>query len=146
MMSNNQLPQNGITIEQAKSWTKAWQTTNPSLSKAFLIPVTDIITLFKELNVLIPDNNGGFIINDNNTLDVAIRSYLAIGPSEENEEKGQDEEKLVLVGAVKVNGEYQDQVEETTNTLKVPLSGSGAFDFTKPCPKFCDPKSPLNHN
>ncbi|MFT5892153.1 MAG: hypothetical protein ACI9Y7_002263, partial [Dokdonia sp.] len=58
---------------------------------------------------------------------------------------GTEEEKLVLVGAVAVGAEYQDQVEETTNKLKVTLSGSGAFDFILPCPRFCDPKSPLNH-
>jgi len=143
-MSNN-LPNNGITIDQAKNWTEAWQKQNPKISKAFLIPTTDIISLFKELNVLISDSNGGYILNDNNSLDVAIRAYLAIGPSEEKDEIGEDEEKLVLVGAVNVNGEFQDQVEETRNTLQVTLSGSGAFDFTRPCPRYCDPKSPLNH-
>jgi hypothetical protein len=142
---SNQLPTNGITIDQAKEWTNAWQSKNPTISKAFLIPTTDIISLFKELQVLVLDSHGNFIINDNNSMDVALRAYLAIGPSEEKEETGLDEEKLVLVGAVAVNEEYQDQVEETENKLQVTLSGSGAFDFTKPCPKFCDPKSPLNH-
>ena len=142
---SNQLPTNGITIDQAKKWTATWQTNNPKNSKAFLIPTTDIISLFKELNVLVLVSHGNLIINNNSNMDVAIRAYLAIGPSEEKEETGQDEEKLVLVGAVAVNGEYQDQVEETKNKLQVTLSGSGAFDFTKPCPKFCDPKSPLNH-
>ena len=146
---SNQLPTNGITIEQAKNWTAAWQSKNPSISKAFLIPTTDIISLFKELKVLIPDANGNFILNDNNDLEVAIRAYLAIGPSEEKDEEGQDEEKLVLVGAVEVQvdggKEFQDQVEESKHPLQVTLVGSGAFDFTKPCPKRCDIASPLFH-
>ena len=145
-MSSTNLPPNGITIEEAKAWTNAWQTKNPTISKAFLIPITDIITLFKELKVLIPDGDKNFIINDNNTLEVAIRAYLAIGPSEEEEAEDQDEEKLVLVGAVEEGGIFQDQVLESKNQLKVQLVGSGAFDFTKPCPIYCDKMSPLNHS
>ena len=144
-MSENSLPKNGITIKQAKDWTQAWQTKNPTISKAFLIPTTDIIALFKELKVLVPGDNNDFILNKNNDLEVAIRAYLAIGPSDEIDEAGKDEEKLVLVGAVKVGDDYQDQVLESRNTPQVTISGSGAFDFTKPCPRGCDAKSPLNH-
>lgn len=140
-MNDNQLPANGITIRQAKDWTKAWRTKNPDIPRAFLIPPTDIIALFKELNVLTLDTNGNYILNDKNPLEVAIRAYLAIGPSEETEK---DEEKLVLVGAVKEGNDYQDQVEGSPHPLKVELSGSGVFDFTKPCPLVCDPRSPLN--
>ncbi len=144
-MSEHSLPENGITIKQAKDWTKAWQTKNPEISKAFLIPITDIVTLFKELKVLIPQGDKDFILNEKNDLEVAIRAYLAIGPSEEIAEAGKDEDKLVLVGAVKVEGDYQDQVEDSQHNLKVQLSGSGAFDFTLPCPRHCDKESPLNH-
>lgn len=144
-MNNNQLPPTGITIRQAKDWTKAWRTKNPDISRAFLIPTTGIIALFKELNVLTLDTtNGNYILNNDNPLEVAIRAYLAIGPSEETAAAGADEEKLVLVGAVKEVNDYQDQVEGSPYTLKVELSGSGAFDLTKPCPRWCDPRSPLN--
>lgn len=141
-MSTKPLPPNGITIEQAKNWTAAWQTKNPNLSKAFLIPIPGILQLLEELTVLKSDGKGGLIVNDSPTVAPKLRSYLAIGP----DEKGVLEEKLVLVGAVKVGTDYQDQVEESPHTLKVSLSGSGVFDFSKPCPKYCDKTSPLNHD
>jgi hypothetical protein len=140
-MSQNNLPEKGITIRQAKEWTAAWQSQNPKHSKAFLIPMEAIVELLKELNVLESNGAGGHTLNTNNPLTPALRAYLAVGP----DAQGTEEEKLVLVGAVAVGAEYQDQVEETTNKLKVTLSGSGAFDFTFPCPRYCDPKSPLNH-
>ncbi|EDM43581.1 hypothetical protein SCB49_08323 [unidentified eubacterium SCB49] len=142
-MNNNKLPEKGITIEDAIDWTAAWQSKYPNNSKAFLLPMEAIINLLKELNVLELDatRSGTYKLNTNNPLNPAIRAYLGIGP----DENGVTTEKMVLVGAVEVGDEYQDQVEGTSNSLKVPLSGSGAFNFCYPCPVFCDKKSPLFH-
>lgn len=135
------LANNRITIEMAKAWTKTWQEDNPEHSKAFLVPIDDVLNILQLLGVLVDDGKGELTTKGNTNLDTAIRAYMAIGP----DEAGVTEEKLVLVGAVEVKGEWQDQVQETKNTLKVSLVGSGAYDFTEPCPATCDPKSPLFH-
>lgn len=135
------LASNRITIDQAKTWTKTWQDNNPKHSKAFLIPKDDILNVLQLLGVLVDDGDGNLTTKNNTDLKTAMRAYMAIGP----DSKGVTEEKLVIVGAVDVKGEWQDQVQETKNTLKVSLVGSGAYDFTEPCPATCDPKSPLFH-
>ena len=139
--NNVVLPKNGIDIADAENWTKAWQTKYPALSKAFLIPNSDLLSLLEEIGVLVSDGKGGFTVHSNPNA-YGIRAYMAIGPDPAT---GKDEEKLVMVGTVDVKGEYQDQVENSKNTLQVPLSGSGAFDFTRPCPVRCDINSSLFH-
>ena len=136
------LPAGGITQKEATNWTGAWQAAYPNLSKAFLIPNADILSLLEELGVLVPDGKGGFTVHSNPPT-YGIRAYMAIGPDPANPK--QNEEKLVMVGTVDVKGEYQDQVLGTSNPLQIPLTGSGAFDFTRPCPFLCDKNSPLNH-
>ena len=135
------LPKDGITITEAENWTAAWQRTHPSLSKAFLIPNTDLISLLEEIGVLVSDGKGGLTVHSNPKA-YGIRAYMAIGPDPAT---GKDEDKLVMVGTVDVKGTYQDQVLHTKNTLQVPLRGSGAFDLVRPCPKWCDLNSPLYH-
>lgn len=136
-------PAGGITQKEAVDWTAAWQSKYPNLSKAFLIPNADLINLLEELGVLVSDGQGGYTVHSNPG-SYGVRAYMAIGPDPANPK--QNEEKLVMVGTVDVKGEYQDQITGTPNPLQVPLSGSGAFDITRPCPRFCDKNSPLNHN
>lgn len=140
-MSAKPLPKNGITIEEAKYWTASWQLENPTKARAFLIPIPDLLELLTELTVLKSDGKGGLCTNPADHLQEGVRAYMAVGP----DTKGSPEEKLVLVGAVDVSGEYQDQVLESPHTPVLPISGSGAFDFTLPCPRHCDRTSPLNN-
>ncbi|MGJ8666659.1 MAG: hypothetical protein ACSHW7_09855 [Patiriisocius sp.] len=135
------LPKDEISITDAENWTAAWQKKNPGHAKAFLIPNTDLLSLLEEIGVLVSDGKGGLTVHSN-PLAYGIRAYMAIGP---NPATGEEEEKLVLVGTVDVKGDYQDQVENSKNPLRIPLSGSGAFDLTRPCPVKCDRNSPLVH-
>lgn len=140
-MSTPKLPKNGITIEDAKYWTASWQLENPGKARAFLIPIPDLLEILTELTVLKSDGRGGLTTNPADHLEEGLRGYMAVGP----DDKGAPEERLVLVGAVKVKGVYQDQVLESPNPPVISISGSGAFDAIIPCPRACDPKSPLNN-
>ncbi|GER60275.1 hypothetical protein [Patiriisocius marinus] len=140
--SDSKLPKNGVPIDDAENWTKAWQTKYPSHSKAFLIPNTDLLSLLEEIGVLVSDGKGGLVVHSNPAV-YGIRAYMAIGPDRIT---GEEEEKLVMVGTVDVKGEFQDQVKNSKDEPQVPLSGSGAFDFGRPCPKTCNVNSSLYHN
>jgi len=140
-MNTPKLPKNGITIEDAKYWTASWQLENPNKARAFLIPIPDLLELLTELTVLKKNVDGSLSTNPSDHLKEGLRAYMAVGP----DDKGSPEERLVLVGAVDVGGVYQDQVLESPNTPVIPISGSGAFDAIIPCPRACDPKSPLNN-
>jgi hypothetical protein len=132
-------PFGSINEQQARDWTKAWQIANPNLPKAFLIPNSSLLSILEEIGVLVPDGNGGFTVESESKA-YGVRAYMAIGPDAET---GKNENKLVMVGTVEIDGEYQDQVEGTKNPLQVSLIGSGAFDMTRPCPRICDTNSPL---
>ncbi len=140
-MSPKPLPKNGITMEEAKYWTASWQLENATKARAFLIPIPDLLELLTELTVLKSDGDGGLVTNPADHLKEGVRAYMAVGP----DDNGKPEEKLVLVGAVDVGGEYQDQVLESPHKAVLPISGSGAFDFILPCPRHCDKNSPLNN-
>lgn len=136
MTPKKTLPTNGIYIKDAIAWTKAWQKVNPNLPKAFSIPIGDLMELLQELGVLQNDGKGNLTTHGTTNPADGIRAYMATDLST-------NEDKLILVGTVNVNGVAEDQVKGTTNTLKVSLAGEGAFDFVVPCPKKCDLKSPL---
>jgi hypothetical protein len=138
---NGTPPFGSISQKEAVNWTKAWQTAHPDLSKAFLIPNASLLSILEEIGVLVPDGKGGFTVNSEPEA-FGVRAYMAIGPGPAKEK---DENKLVMVGTIEVDGEYQDQIEGTKNPLQVPLIGSGAFDMVRPCPKVCDTNSPLVH-
>jgi len=136
-----------------------WQKENDGVHcSAFLIPVPDLIDTLKEMGII--DSSGKVI--STNEVDPRIRAYMAI-----DEEKAKEPgfgEKLVIVGTEVrkdargnyIKNEYGeiihfDIVEGERNSFDAVTSlasptGSGAFDFTLPCPNNCDPDSPLNHS
>lgn len=140
------LPPNGITIKDAEDWTTAWQANCKDVAKAFLIPMEDLLELLTELKVLKPDGNGNLITDGTNYPLDGIRAYngLIMDPTDDKN-VAKAEKKIVLVGTVDVNGEAQDQVENSKDAPKVELLGSGAFDFGFPCPKRCNKNSSLYH-
>lgn len=148
-MSTNNQPQSGLTpldsisIENAIAWTKNWQKLFPTHSKAFLIPIIDLLNLLQELKVIRKNDDGTFEnLSSAHPHNKAIRAYMAIGDTDGD---GDLEERLVMVGAIENDeGIYVDQVPKRRDNATVTLSGSGAFDFTIPCPNDCDPKSSLN--
>ncbi|MFT7072224.1 MAG: hypothetical protein ACJA1Z_003903 [Patiriisocius sp.] len=138
--SDEKLPKNGITAKEASDWTAAYQTAHPNETKAFSIPIVDLLELLTELGVLQKDSKGNLTTHGVTDPADGIRAYLAIGP--DPDKPSVNEDKLVLVGTV----DGEDQVKGTPNPLKVTLLGSGAFDLTRPCPTKCDVKSPLYHS
>ena len=149
---------NPIPIECAEKWTAKWQKENKGIHcSAFLIPVPDLINTLKEMGII--DDYGNVVSTEDP--DPKIRAYMAIDEAKAKEPGFG--EKLVIVGTeVRKfrNGEYItnehgeiihfDIVEGETNSFDAVASlaspsGSGAFDFTLPCPNNCDPDSPLNH-
>lgn len=141
------LPPNGVNIEDAEEWTKAWQANCKDVAKAFLIPMEDILELLTELKVLQPDGNGNLFTNGTDYPMDGLRVYNGLIMDPNNPTSvAKAEKKIVLVGTVNVDGEDQDQVENSKDSPKVELSGSGAFDFGMPCPKRCNKNSSLYHN
>ena len=130
---------NPINIADAKAWTKKWQDDNPNHAKGFLIPIDDLLACISQLGLTITKNANG--IYESNDPNAKIRAYMGIDINNLSEGFG---EKLVYVGTVNDNGTYKDVVEEGSYP-KTGISriGSGAFDFTNPCPNACDINSPL---
>ena len=132
-----------ISIEDAKAWTKNYQGNMRSGdAKAFLISCDTIVDILKEMKVIQEDSRGNITLH--NIKGSNIRAYMAKNPKQ-TEANGQT---LVMVGTMKDSGgTYRDMVKEEINPPYNPsdLDGSGAFDFTKPCPIYCDENSPLNH-
>ena len=132
-----------ISIEDAKAWTKAYQDNMPKRSaKAFLISCGTIVDILKEMKVLQDNGKGDFSLN--NVEDSSIRAYMAIN----SEKTDENRQTLVMVGTKKdATGVERDMVEGEKNAPfnKEDVTGSGAFDFTGLCPKYCDDNSPLNH-
>lgn len=115
-----------ISLDDAKDWTGNWRTAPTTAARAFLIPVNDIQGVLNEIK-----SQSG---------EPCARAYLAI------DDKGV--EKLVIVGT------SQDTTTTPGTTIYrdlLPAVGedyetatNSIYDFTKPCPTFCDPASPLN--
>lgn len=124
-----------ILLEEAQVWTKRWQAKNPEHSKAFLIPVDDLIACFNEMGVKFETDVNGKLHVVIDTYEPYIRGYMAIDDS--------SEEHLLIVGTTSEDGiQYDDMIG---NNLNSPIEGSGVYDFTKPCPNNCDENSPLYH-
>ena len=131
-----------LDIDKAEAYTLKWQTENKNKHcSAFLIPATDLICSLTEMGII---KDG--VVDENNLDTAGVRAYMAIDSSIK-EGYG---EKLVLVGTVDVGGVHRDIVEGEKGgyaaALGITMDGSGAFDFTSPCPNDCDDDSPLNHN
>ena len=122
-----------IPLSQAKEWTANWRKNNPNLSKAFLLPVEDLIGCLMEMGIITTDSKGNTTIKFKE--EDKVRTYLGIDKD--------GEEKLIMVGTKNEGGTYTDIIREETAVEK---SGgnSGIYNYSKPCPPECDPKSPLN--
>ncbi|HIC32973.1 MAG TPA: hypothetical protein EYO76_13750 [Flavobacteriaceae bacterium] len=115
-----------ISIEDAKTWTENWQKNNPNQPKAFLIPADDLIACFNTMDIKVTVDANGKLHLEVDRFEPAVRSYLAIDTN--------DEAHLLIVGTSTTDGEnYKDHPE------------NGVYDFTRPCPSNCDPKSILFH-
>jgi len=141
--------QNEFTIpaDIAAEWTARWREKNPE-AKAFLIPVEDLFGVLQEMNVLSPSGRTNeYIYNPGVERDV--RGYMGI------DENGTPH--MVMVGTKKFPDEkmpggvvyrdlYDGGVDGKAGTLEGAevFEGSGVYDFTTPCPDFCDPDSDLN--
>ena len=131
-----------VPLSDAKDWAAKWQSENPNKAKAFFIPMEDIVEAMKEMAVLQDDGSGGFSLSL--SADQGIRAYMAI--DENTPASVGSNEKLLIVGTVKdANGDHCDIIEGGTYPTSGGITrvGSGIFDFTNPCPNYCDPNSPL---
>ena len=112
-----------ISLKTAKKWAKTWREMESTYNKyheckAFNIPLEDLNGVLSEPGVK------------------SVRAYLAVETIDAT--KDQYEEKLLIVG---VNADGKDMINVNRN---LESDGSGIYDFTTPCPDFCDDDSPLN--
>lgn len=112
-----------ISLGEATTQTAAWRSSHPGACKAFLIPIQDLQGLLSEIQ-----SQGS---------NAYARAYLAMDGSEE---------KLVFVGTEEVpDGKggtyYKDLLPASTDTVED--DGNSIWDFTRPCPPYCDPNSAL---
>ena len=120
-----------IPVQTASEWTKKWKNKNPKNSKAFLLPIEDLLGCLVEMGIAKLDEHGnGTITYKENE---KVRTYLGIDDN--------GEEKLLMVGTKNEGEIYTDIINEDSEKE---VSNSGIFDFTDPCPTDCDPNSPLN--
>jgi hypothetical protein len=138
-----------ITLDDAILWTNIWRIANPENSKAYLIPVEDLIDVLKEMGVLKEGKNKNCFKIAKGKTQLDIRAYMAIDPHLGNPEKG-PEEKVLIVGTRKVKSPdgsgwvYEDIIRyKIIEDTDGDDDGSGIYDFTEPCPDACDKNSPL---
>ncbi|MEZ4874625.1 MAG: hypothetical protein R2793_04035 [Flavobacteriaceae bacterium] len=115
-----------ITLQQAIDWTTDYRNNEVTSARAFLIPIQDLQGALAEIQ--------------GQTGSPMVRAYLALDPST-------NEEKLVIVGTsqeVQRDGSiiYRDLLPDAG--VAVEDSSNSIYDFTKPCPTWCDDNSPLN--
>ena len=115
-----------ISLATAKTWTAEYRSRQSGQTKAFLIPIEDLEGVLNEIK--------------GQTGEPCARAYMGIDPSN-------GEEKLILIGTTQEkdrNGDvvYRDMLPTEEESDEGP--GPGIYDFTRPCPPYCDPNSPLN--
>jgi hypothetical protein len=105
-------------IQYAENWRETKKIVFPDgqVFKAFNIPASDIVDLYKKLQE--PGVS-------------SFRAYMALG-----DKNDMSSIRLLLV-AVDING--HDVINKNA------ADDSGIFDFTTPCPTQCDKDSPLNN-
>jgi hypothetical protein len=124
---------NTITLQTAKKWAKRWRKeegtyNNHHECRAFNIPKIDLQEVLKEDGV------------------VSVRAYLGIEIFEDPDTGAKmSEEKLMIVG-VDANNKDMISTKKGADGLLVsdPEEGDDIYDFSRPCPTYCDPSSPLN--
>ena len=131
---------NSVSLSTAKAWTANWRKIYPNQTKAFLIPVLDLIEALEEMDIIVD----GSI--DKNKTNACVRAYMALGVVD----KETVEEKLLIVGTEKVGEIYKDIIKydscchKEDEVIDDEIIGTGIYDFSHPCPPTCDPDSPLS--
>ena len=118
-----------ISLETAQQWTNQWRSDESTYNShnecnAFLIPTQDLQGVLNEMQ--------------GETGDTYIRAYIGVDPTTNTE-------KLIIVGT---RAEVQKDGSIIYRDL-LPAQGMGGtgnsiWDFTRPCPPYCDPDSSLN--
>ena len=117
-----------ISLATATQWTQQWRDVESSYNShnecnAFLIPIQDIQGVLAEMG----PNPGD---------DACVRAYPGVDPSDNTE-------KLIIVGTQKDRtGVYRDMLPDAADGDGG--SGNSIWDFTRPCPIYCDDSSALN--
>ncbi|WP_298893007.1 hypothetical protein [uncultured Psychroserpens sp.] len=120
------------TLQEGKDWTENWQSKHKTLSKAFRIPVEDLVACFNEMSLdFTIDASTKKLQVVPGTYDFSLRGYLGIDYA--------GEEKLLIVGTETTDGKLYKDI--TT----VDGGQSAIYDFTTPCPNDCDTGSLLYH-
>jgi hypothetical protein len=124
---------NTITLQTAKKWAKKWKKEEGTYNshhdcRAFNIPKIDLLEVLAEDGV------------------ASVRAYLGINVfTDPDTSKKVSEEKLMIVG---VDAEGKDMIStkkgENGDLISDPEGDGDIYDFTRPCPSYCDPESPLN--
>mgnify|MGYP000684062143 CR=1 FL=1 len=148
---------NQISLKKAIKWTERWREKCPNNCKAFSIPVQDMVAVLKEIGVIQEAGNTGLYVIDEKTPN-GVRAYMAIDPALEGEPGGG--EKIILVGTEPqidfdqkkvvqrdiINGKLDNKgpfVDPKNSLLGEDEIDTGIYDFSQPCPNFCDFESPL---
>ncbi len=132
------MSKNAILLKDAAQWTKNWRETCPNNCKDFLIPTVDLVEVLEEMNILEKTKKGNYKLKSTKNKD--IRAYMAIDP-ETQEGNG---EKILIVGTkLGKDGVYRDMVPGRKDAYELGDGEGDIYDFTKPCPNYCDPGSPL---
>jgi len=141
-MSETLTSRNTVTLNDAKEWTKLWQGNNPNHCKAFLVPAEDLTAVLKEMNILVQNPSGDYILDESKLVDNGVRAYMGIDTTDGTGKDNGYGEKLVIVGTT-----YDNKTKVHSDIIKNPLDpnneDSGIYDFTEPCPSECDQSSPL---
>lgn len=152
-----------VPFDNATADTALWRKLNPDHAKAFLIPSADLLSSLAEMGIISIDPTTGNITGNysaSNHQDV--RAYMGVDTSIYAKYGGGKDpvkfkengygEKLLIVGTQadpKDSNNYIDVMYDASTGRKyppgtrLPIEGSGIYDFTRPCPNECDPNSPL---
>lgn len=130
---------NCITLDEAKARTENWRKfiSNPSaaavmqqIPKAVYISKSDIISMYKSL--------------ENDPALVGARAYftLDVDPIVETKENIVTF-CMVMVKECESSPCGEDVIPSQNGMGDGDDDDTGIYDYTRPCPDFCDPKSPL---
>jgi hypothetical protein len=129
---------NTISLDEAKAYTQEWRNKESTYNShqelnAFLIPAVDL----QEALDLLKGQEGK----------TYVRAYIGV-----KHQARVSEEKLVIVATIADEDDstiYRDLIYGKVDGIGATTppsdpTNSGIFDFTYPCPTFCDPKSPIH--
>lgn len=136
--------ENTISLDEAKAWTQEWRQDESDYNKynqcnGFLVPAVDLEEALMEIRKQLKDKN------------VYVRAYLGVEKSDTDPVTFT--EKLILVGTrpdPQPDGTiiYRDILPRDSMgnaaSLAVGDGGGSIWDFSNPCPPYCDDSSALN--